>query len=666
MSYYKGKNKKTQYDFTIVLAGNANVGKSVIFNQLTGLNQIIGNWPGKTVEKAEGFLYFKGYKIKILDLPGIYSLSAFSIEEIIARDYIAIEKPDIIINVLDASALERNLYLTLQLFELNVPIVIALNQIDLASKKGIKINYEKLSEVLGVPVVPTIAITGSGIKELIDKVIQVFEGKIKLKPLKIAYCKEVEEAIQKLENKIKINIPELTIKYPARWLAIKLLEKDEDIEDKVKSFPNGEKILSLASMLNESLEEKYGKETPVLLAMERYGLANEVVKASAKFTPIPKISFEEKLDELTGHKILGYIFLSLIFGSTFIIVFGIGNYLVDILENFFGYLTPSLNRLASFIVKNIIVESILNGVFSGVIAGLTIVLPYILPFYFILSILEDSGYLPRAAFLLDSLMHKIGLHGKAAICLFLGYGCNVPACIGCRIMESERERFLGGFLTVLVPCAARSVVILGLVGKYLGFSAALSLYVINVILIFLLGRLGHKVLLGEAIGLIMEIPPYKTPSIKTILKKTWNKTKDFIYFAFPIIISGTILLEVMRTLNLLASFAVFMKPLIVDWLGLPLLTGIPLVLGVLRKELALILLSEELGTLNFNEVLTPIQMYTFSLVVMVYIPCLSTIATLWREFGFKKALLTSIIYVSLALFIGGLTYRILSFLSLMV
>ncbi|MEM3552738.1 MAG: nucleoside recognition domain-containing protein, partial [Candidatus Bathyarchaeia archaeon] len=256
--------------------------------------------------------------------------------------------------------------------------------------------------------------------------------------------------------------------------------------------------------------------------------------------------------------------------------------------------------------------------------------------------------------------------GKAAICLFLGYGCNVPACIGCRIMESERERFLGGFLTVLVPCAARSVVILGLVGKYLGFSAALSLYVINVILIFLLGRLGHKVLLGEAIGLIMEIPPYKTPSIKTILKKTWNKTKDFIYFAFPIIISGTILLEVMRTLNLLASFAVFMKPLIVDWLGLPLLTGIPLVLGVLRKELALILLSEELGTLNFNEVLTPIQMYTFSLVVMVYIPCLSTIATLWREFGFKKALLTSIIYVSLALFIGGLTYRILSFLSLMV
>jgi ferrous iron transport protein B len=663
MSCHKRKEEKRYCDFTIALAGNANVGKSVIFNQLTGLNQTIGNWPGKTVEKAEGFLHFKGYKIKILDLPGIYSLSAFSIEEIVARDYIAIEKPDVIINVLDASALERNLYFTLQLLELNVPIVIALNQMDVASKKGVKIDCEKLSEVLGVPVVPTIAVTGSGIKELIDKAVQVFEGKIKLKPLKITYRKEVEEAIQKLENQIKISLSNLTLKYPSRWLAIKLIEKDEDIENKIKSFSEGEKILSLASMLNENLMEKHGRDSPVLLAMDRYGLANEAVKSSVKFTVSPKISFEEKLDEVTGHKILGYIILSLIFGLIFTIVFGIGNYLINVLESFFEALTPFLNQFTSFITKNIIVESILNGIFSGITAGITIVLPYIVPFYFILSILEDSGYLPRAAFLLDSAMHKIGLHGKAAICLFLGYGCSVPACIGCRIMETERERFLGGFLTVLIPCAARSIVILGLVGKYLGVSAALSLYIIDLILIFLLGRLSHKVLPGEAVGLIMEMPPYKIPSIKTITKKTWFRTKDFVYFAFPIIIGGTVILEVMRVLNLLVLFASFMKPLIVDWLGLPLLTGIPLILGILRKELALILLSEALGTLNFNEALTPIQMYTFSLVVMIYIPCLSTIAALWREFGFKKALLTLIVDVSLALFIGGLTYRILSLMA---
>ena len=662
MNCHKRKDKKTECDFTIALAGNANVGKSVIFNQLTGLNQIIGNWPGKTVEKAEGFLYFKGYKIKVLDLPGIYSLSAFSIEEIVAREYIITEKPDVIINVLDASALERNLYFTLQLFELNVPVIIALNQMDLASKKGIKINCEKLSELLGVPVVPTVAVTGSGIKELIEKTIQVFEGKITLKPLKITYCREVEDSIQKLENKIKISLPKLALKYPPRWLAVKLIEKDEEIEKKVRSFPEGEKILSLAAMLIESLEQKYGKDSSVLLAMDRYGLANEIVKSSVKFIISPKISFEEKLEEITGHKILGYIVLFLIFGLIFFIVFGIGNYLISVLENLFESLTPYLNRLFPlFIAKNIIAKTILNGFFSGLIAGVTIVLPYILPFYFILSVLEDSGYLPRVAFLLDNAMHKVGLHGKAALCLFLGYGCNVPACIGCRIMETERERFIGGFLTILIPCAARSIVILGLVGKYLGFPAALSLYIIDLILIFLLGRLTHKVLPGEPIGLIMEMPPYRVPSIKTIIKKTWFRTKDFIYFAFPIIIGGTVILEIMQILNLLVLFASFMKPLIVDWLGLPLLTGIPLILGILRKELALILLAEVLGTLNFNEVLTPIQIYIFSLVIMIYIPCLSTIAALWREFGFKKALLTSIVDVFLALLIGGLAYRILLF-----
>lgn len=647
-----------------MLANGIFIHNSVIFNQLTGLNQTVGNWPGKTVERAEGTLYFKGYRIKILDLPGIYSLSAFSIEEIVARDYIAVERPDVIIDVVDASALERNLYFTLQLLELEVPMIIALNQIDFASKKGLRIDHEKLSSILGVPVIPTIAVTGSGIDQLISTAVEVYEGKVKLNPMKISYSKELEDAVRKLEGYIKRYVPNLASKYPSRWLAIKLIEKDDDVEKKVKASPEGGKALSLASALNESLEQRHGKQSPVMLATERYGIVNEIVKSSVKIVAPPKISLEEKLDEITGHKILGYPILALIFALTFSIIFGVGGYLTEILEALFERtVIPTANGILYVILPNFIAEMVSNGILQGVAAGITIVLPYIVPFYLILSLLEDSGYLPRAAFLLDNPMHKLGLHGKAAICLLLGYGCNVPACVGCRIMERERERFLGGFLTVLIPCAARSIVIFGLVGKYLGIPTALILYGFNIGLIFLLGRIGHKVLPGEPMGLLMEIPPYKTPSLKAMAKKTWARTKEFAYIAFPIIVGGSAALSALSSLGLTTPMLSFMKPLIVDWLGLPLLTGIPIIFGVLRKELALILLAEAFGTLSFDKILTPIQMVTFSLVVMIYVPCVATVAALWREFGFKKALLTSLTDILLALLIGGAAFRILSYLA---
>jgi ferrous iron transport protein B len=647
-----------------MLANGIFIHNSVIFNQLTGLNQTVGNWPGKTVERAEGTLYFKGYRIKILDLPGIYSLSAFSMEEIVARDYIAIERPDVIINVVDASVLERNLYFTLQLLELKVPMIMALNQIDFASKKGLRIDHEKLSNILGIPVIPTIAVTGSGIDQLISTAVQAYEGRIKLNPMKITYSKELEDAVRKLEAYINKNLPNLASKYPSRWLAIKLIEKDEDVESKVKASPDGGKVLSLASALTESLEQTYGKPSPVTLATERYGIVNELVKSSVKITAPPKISLEEKLDEITGHKILGYPILALIFALTFSIIFGVGGYLTEILGGFLeGTAIPTANKFIYAFLPELFAGMVSNGILYGIAAGITIALPYIVPFYLILSLLEDSGYLPRAAFLLDNPMHKLGLHGKAALCLLLGYGCNVPACVGCRIMERERERFLAGFLTVLIPCAARSVVIFGLVGKYMGIPTALLLYMFNIALIFLLGRIGHKVLPGEPMGLLMEMPPYKKPSLKAIAKKTWARTKEFIYFAFPIIVAGSVTLSAMSSFGLVTPMLNAMKPLIVDWLGLPLQTGIPIIFGILRKELTLILLAEAFGTLSFNKILTPIQMVTFSLVVMIYVPCVATIAALWREFGFKKTLLTSLIDILLALLIGGTAFRILSYLA---
>jgi ferrous iron transport protein B len=641
----------------MALAGNANVGKSVIFNQLTGLNQIVGNWPGKTVERAEGTLHFKGHTIRIIDLPGIYSLSTFSMEEIVSRDYIAVEKPDIIINVVDASTLERNLYFTLQLLELEAPIIIDLNQVDFAAKKGIRIDVEKLSKTLGVPVNPTVAITGSGINELLSTVIAVISGKTKLKPLKVKYGKEIEKKVQVIEKLVSAKLPQLCTVYPARWISIKLLERDTDVAGKLKNYESGKEVSDYAEKLADELETIHGEPSPVIIASEKYGFATKIAKAVTIIETPPKISLEQKLDALTTHKILGYPILAAVLASMFALIFAGGNLVSTGLDYVFSIFTTYTENILSSLLPEIAVSLIVKGILSGIIAGITIALPYIVPFYVLLALLEDSGYLPRAAFLMDNLMHKIGLHGKAFIPLILGYGCSVPACIGCRIMETERERFLSAFVVVLIPCAARTVVILGLVGRFVGLHAALALYAFDLILVFILGRVAFKVLPGEPVGLIMEMPSYKKPSLRNITLKTWSRTRDFVFIAFPIIIAGSVVIEALSLSGLMNYIVEAASPLTSGWLGLPPAAGIPLIFGVLRKELTLILLSEIIKPLR---TLSNIQMIVFALVTMIYIPCLATIAACIREFGWKKAVAITVIDIALALFLGGIAYRLLS------
>jgi ferrous iron transport protein B len=640
----------------IALAGNANVGKSAIFNQLTGLNQIVANWPGKTVERAEGVLYFKGYKIRVIDLPGIYSLSTFSMEEIVSRDYIAVEKPDIIINVVDASALERNLYFTLQLLEVNAPIIIGLNQVDFAAKKGVRIDVEKLSKILGIPVNPTVAITGSGINELLSTAVAVANGEKRVKPLKVRYGKEIETRVQSIEKMVGIKLTQLCTVYPARWIAIKLLERDVDVAGKLKNYENGKEVLDYAEKLADELEKIHGESSPVVMTSERYGLVTKIAEAVTIIEAPPRISLEQKLDAITTHKVLGYPIMAAVLASVFMLIFMGGNFISMGLEYVFAIFSAYVNSVLSSFLPRIAVDLIDNGLLSGIVAGITIALPYIVPFYIFLALLEDSGYLPRAAFLMDNLMHKIGLHGKAFIPLILGYGCSVPACMGCRIMETERERFLAAFVVVLIPCAARTVVILGLVGRFVGLPAALALYAFDLILVFILGRIAFKVLPGEPVGLIMEMPPYKKPSIRSIAVKTWSRTKDFVYVAFPIIIVGSVILEALYLSGFVNYFVEAASPLVSGWLGLPAVTGIPLIFGILRKELTLIFLKELIPLQS----LTAVQMIVFSLVTMLYIPCLATIAACKREFGWKKALSITIVDIALALFLGGLAYRLLS------
>ncbi|UCE95993.1 MAG: ferrous iron transport protein B [Candidatus Bathyarchaeota archaeon] len=639
----------TKRRIIITLAGNANVGKSVIFNYFTGLHQHIGNWPGKTVERAEGTLQFKNYTIDIVDLPGIYSLSTFSIEELISREYIAIENPDLVINVIDASVLERNLYFTLQLIELETPMIIALNQMDMAKKKGIEIDHRKLQEILGIPVVPTIAPNQTGLYDLLEAAVNIIEKKGSA-PSKMRYGEEIEEKIQELSKEIE----RFQLPYPTRWTAIKLLEGDQQIENKIRKL--GPRTLETAKRLAEEIENIHRHSCSTVITSERYEIAGCIARDVQQIVPSITSPAREKLHALTTHKISGYPIMAAVILSTFLAIFTFGDYTSGILSDLLYSLEP---LFVSIFGGGLIAELFWGGVAEGLIAGITIVLPYLLPFYLLLYFLEDSGYLSRIAFLMDNLMHKVGLHGKAFIPMMLGFGCNVPACLGCRIMETERERLLTAFIVTLVPCAATTVIILGLVGAFVGIQWALLLYIVNLVIIFLLGRVALRALPGESTGLIMEMHDYRLPHIKTVIKQTWFRLSEYIKMALPIIIAGSFAIKLADMLDLLEPIAYALSPITVTWLGLPVITGITLIFGVLRKELTLVMLATLFRPFTLPQALEPTQMLVFTLVAMLYIPCISTIGALVKELGKKKAAIISITEIAFAIAVGGVAYRLL-------
>lgn len=637
---------------TIALAGNANVGKSVIFNLLTGLHQHVGNWPGKTVERAEGTLHFKGYTIDIIDLPGIYSLSTYSLEEQVSREYIAIEKPDIVIDVVDAFALERNLFFTIQLLELETPMVIALNQVDLAERRGIKIDHEKLPELLGVSVIPTIAIKGFGIHELLEKAVSTVKAG-ESKPVKVTYGKEIEERVDKIESLLQ----GVQIRYPPRWIAIQLLEGDEEITDIIEGIDPT--IVSNAEEHAAGIEKIHGEHRASVIASERYSIANKIAIECQKIVSPERPGLIERLDEITTHKVFGYLIMAAALLSVFFAIFTFGDFLSSITADFFDTLFKPIT------IEFGTAEAIFwEGAVGGFVAGITLILPYVLPFYFFLSIIEDSGYLPRIAFLLDNVMHRMGLHGKAIIPLILGYGCNVPACFSCRIMETQRDRLIAAFVITLVPCTARTIVILGLVGAFVGIKWAFMLYAIDLFIIFALGRIAFKVLPGEAMGLIMEMPPYRMPLMKNVLMQTWSRAKSIIYIVFPYYIVGGVLLAALQIAGFLEPVVEILSPITVGWLGLPAISGILLIFGVVRKELVVGTPAIIFGTTNLAAIFTPIQMIVIALVTMLYIPCIATIAALKREFGLKKALYITVFEIGFAIIVGGIALRLLMVLGL--
>ncbi|MEM2142410.1 MAG: ferrous iron transport protein B [Candidatus Thorarchaeota archaeon] len=633
---------------TVALVGNANVGKSVLFNQMTGLHQHVGNWPGKTVERAEGTLTFLGHTIDVIDLPGAYSLSCASAEEEVTRGYLETVSPYVVINVIDANALERNLFLTIQLLEMRPRIVVALNQMDMASERGKAVDHKRLSELLGVPVVPMVATRGVGLTELMTTVVQLAE-RDKTSATVIKYSNLIESAIARISAVLKDDISRIS----KRWVALHLLEDDAHYRRIVAD--RQPEVIDIVKELKLEIFHAYDQDASSVLIMERYALVRKIAESVTSHRE-SRSFLADRLDTLLLHPAVGYLAMAGILGLMFYGVFSLGGFLSALLDEAFGVIRTAYDST----FPGEFARLVWIGLIEGIVAGTTVAIPYILPFYIVLSVIEDSGYLARVAFLMDSSMHKIGFHGKGFIPLMLGFGCNVPACLSCGIMESRRERLMCVFASSLVPCSARTVVIMGLVATYVGFGWAMLLYLLDIALLLGLSRIAMGVWGGETSGLIMEMPCYRRPVAKATLQRVWARMREFIVMAFPIIVFGNLIIQSSAAFGLLEIVESWMSPVMVVWLGLPAVTGVVLIFGILRKELSLIMLATALGTTDFALVLTPVQMVVFAFVVMVYSPCVATIAAISKDFGVRRALLISVAELLIAFSLGGLLFRLLS------
>jgi ferrous iron transport protein B len=599
------------------------------------------------VEVAEGTLRHHGTDITIVDLPGTYSLASASADEEVTCHFIERGKADVIVNVVDATALERNLNLTLTLLETGMPMVMALNFMDEAAKKGIKIDVNAFTDSLRIPVIPIVAIEGRGVHELVDKALKV--AKKKTRAVEVDYGPEVEARVERLVDAL----PE-TGRMPKRWVALQLLEGDNPTLRRMKK--NAPEVIALSSALSRELEGIFKEPMTSYITSRRFAQVGKLSRRATKTHASTKgpHSYTGRFDALSLHPVWGYALMFVVMLSILVVISILGNIIARGLQDLFEAFNPHSSSIAA--------ELAWNGGVVGLYASLGVAFGFLLPFYFILSFLENSGYLPRVAFLMDRPCHAIGLHGKASIPLIVGFGCNVPACIGCRIIETKRDRLLTTFLSTLIPCSARTVVILGIVGTYMGPQWAVLMYVLDFILIIAVGKIMSLVMKGRSPGMIMEMPPFRKPVPRLVAKQAWSRFRPFLKDAIPLIIAGSMAIEGLRIAHMLDEIYWAISPLTVLWLGLPAFTGALFILGIMRKEAAVALLGVVAGTMDIPSLMSPVQMFVFTLVMMLYIPCLATISVLGREIGWKNTALITVGEIGLALFVGGIAYRLLSFL----
>ena len=623
------------------LIGQPNCGKSTLFNQVAGYKAETGNFAGTTVSFTETKVQVLGEVIELVDLPGTYSLLGTNPAERVVLDYLIEKKVNAVINVIDATHLVQGLLLTLELMEMGRPMVLAINMMDEASRQGIKIDGEKLSELLGIPVLPMIASRGQGVRETF---IQAWHA---AKEKKVPQPKSFEGKIESAVTDIKNEMKQGEFPISRRAFAVKLLEGDPEITKQVENKNPG--MLKIIQGYLDTLCHHSSQQAVWMVATERQKIARDLSQKVSKQGET-QLSIRDRLDDYLLHPILGYIFLFLVLGGFFALVYGIGNWLEAPLLNFFDNLT---NLILNYLNAEGLLPELIAGMIQGVAGGLAIVLPYLTPFLLGLGFLEDIGYLTRIAFLTDALMHRIGLHGKAIVPFILGYGCSVPAIMATRIMENKRDRFLSSALVTMIPCAARLSVIFGLVSFYLGPWAALGIYFFNIFVIAIIGRIITHFIPEDSPGLILEIPVYRLPTLRTVTAKAWFRIREFILEAWPLLIIGSIILAGLNYYSITPYLDKIFQP--ITWaLDLPSEVGTPLIFGIFRKELSLIMLAQALGTTNFGAVLTPEQMISYTVFVVFYIPCIATIVTIKNELGTKNmwliTWLTLLVAITTALF----------------
>lgn len=629
----------------IALAGNPNSGKTTVFNNLTGGRQHVGNWPGVTVEKKEGAFTYDGHEITVVDLPGIYSLTAYSLDERIARDFLLREKPDAVVVVIDASNLERNLYLATQLLELGSNVILDLNMMDIVRNKRVEIDTKKLSAVLGISIIETVGHKGQGMEGMKEAIIEALGEKGD--SFKIDYDQDIESEIETLQK--AVTLPG----YPSRWVAIKLLEGDAEILKRVID----KKADSLVLECQTRLERHLGYDLETALVERRYGFLSGLVKESVRkrFDIMERLDISDRIDRVLVNRFLGIpIFLGMMW-LVFQLVFSFGGPLADGIDVFMGWLGESVSSGIKAVGGPQWLSSLLSDGIIGGVGSVLVFLPNIMLLFLAIAILEASGYMSRAAFVMDRFMHALGLHGKSFIPMLLGFGCNIPGIMATRTLESNKDRILTILVNPLMSCSARLPIYILFAGAFFSRNQGLvifSLYLLGIILAVVVARIFKGIFFkGEVAPLIMELPPYRLPTIKGVLIHMWERSSLFLRKAGTIIFIGVVLIWFLASLPLGVEYA--SQGSLIGKLGAlfaPLLkpagfgfwqAGVALFFGILAKEVVVGTLGTLYGvegaglTSVIQNQFTSLSAYAFMVMALVYIPCIAAIATIKRETDWK-------------------------------
>ena len=655
-------------EIKVALAGNPNVGKTAIFNCLTGMKQHVGNWPGVTVEKKEGSYVYNGFTFSVTDLPGIYSLSTVSMDERIARRFLTEEKPDVVVAIIDGMNLERNLYLVSELLDLGVNLVLTVNFMDEVEKNNMKIDIQKLSKSLDVPVVGTVAIKGHGIQKLKDEVLNIAQAKTI--PM-IKYSDELERYIQRVEGILKLfNVKSNT---NSRFLALKLIEEDPEIFEQIKSKVSDAKRFS--QLLNEVLSdiEQKHEDSSVFVGDEKFKFIKKILRNTIEGSGKKSETFTNTMDKIFTHRIWGLPILFGIMYAVFQLTFAFGGIFADWLDSGMGLLSDWIQNT----VPNATLASFLaDGVIGGV-GSVLVFVPNIFILFLLIAILENIGYMARAAFVMDKVMNSIGLSGKSFIPMILGFGCNVPAIMSTRTIEKEDDRIITAILNPLIPCSARIPIFLAFAGTFFPSHQGLivfSMYIIAITLMVVLAKvLKSTIFKGEPAPFVMELPPYRVPGFLQVNTEAWKRTSLFVKKAGTFIFAAVIIIWLLASLPAGVDYA--SKDSYIGLMGRAIApifefngfgnwqSSVALMFGFLAKEVVVGTLgalaggTENLGNL-LSTLFTPLSAYSFMLFSLLYVPCVASLGVLVREVGMKWTIFSVILLVSLAYFVSMAFYLV--------